>query len=462
MNNYFESGKIPPQAVDMEEAVLGALMLEQDAIYEICDFLKPDSFYKEAHQIIYKAAIELNTKSNPIDILTITEQLRLSGKLDQIGGPFYIIQLTNSIASASNIEFHSRIIYQKFIQRELIRVSSAIQNMAFDESIELEDLIDYSENELYQVTDFNIKKDAVILKEAIRDKIKEIEIIQKQKNKLTGIPSGITRVDRIISGWQKTDLIIIAARPSMGKTAYALNCAKNSNVPTALFSLEMSTNQLTGRLMCIDSEYTPTNLRDGNIEWEILDNHLNKIVDLPIYLDDTAALSLMELRAKARRLKMKYDIQLIIIDYIQLMTNSNEQNKKSREQEISSISRGLKVLAKELDIPIIALSQMNRGVENRSSKRPQLSDLRESGAIEQDADIVMFLHRPEKYGIFQDDEGNSLVNIVEIIISKHRNGMLDDIIVKVNDNSLTKWDVEDIVIFDNYLEVNKEFENDMF
>jgi len=429
-------GKVPPQAIEIEEAVLGAILIEKDAVIAVLDILKPESFYKDAHQKIYNAILELSTKEKPIDILTVTEELRSNDELESVGGPFYITQLTNRVASSAHIEYHSRIVAQKYIQRELIRISSEIQNRAFDDSIDVDDLLDFSERELFDIAEGNIKRETTKINVLIKKAIERIEEAAKHEETLVGVPSGYTKLDRLTSGWQKSDLIIVAARPSMGKTAFALSMGRTiaveHNRPIAFFSLEMSSVQLVNRLIVSETELPSNRIKNGNLdehEWKQLDTKIKQLVEAPIYIDDSPAISIFELRAKCRRLKLQHDIQLIIVDYLQLMTGP--PNIFSREQEVSSISRSLKSIAKELDVPIIALSQLNRSVEIRSgSKRPQLSDLRESGAIEQDADMVIFIHRPEKYGLFEDDDGNSLVGLAEILLSKNRNGPVGDIILR--------------------------------
>jgi replicative DNA helicase len=429
-----EYGKIPPQALELEEAVLGAIMLEKDAIIEVIDILKPESFYKEEHQKIFKSIMDLFASDKAIDLLTVTEQLRKEGHLEEVGGPAYITNLTGRIASSAHIDYHARIVQQKFIQRELIRVSTEIQNRAFDESIDVNDLLDFSEGELFNVAQGNIKKEAAAMNVLIKEAVTQIQEASKRENNLSGVPSGYTKLDRLTSGWQKSDLIIIAARPSMGKTAFVLSMARNTAIDhgkkVAFFSLEMASVQLVNRLITAEAEIASEKVRNGNLtedEWERLDYRIKRLEDAKIFIDDTPAISIFELRAKCRRLKRQHDIDIIIIDYLQLM-NGTPETKGNREQEVSAISRSLKGIAKELNVPVIALSQLNRSVEVRTgSKRPQLSDLRESGAIEQDADMVVFIHRPEKYGILQDDEGNSLKGLAEIILAKHRNGALGDV-----------------------------------
>jgi len=430
-------GKIPPQALDLEEAVLGAIMLEKDSILSVLDILEPGSFYKESHQMIYEVAQSLSQQEKPIDLLTVTEELRKLDKLEAVGGAVYIAQLTSRVGSAAHLEYHARIVAQKYIQRELIRVSSDIQERAFDEGTDVDDLLDFSERELLNIAEGHIKKETIRIRDLLKTAVEQIEEAGKRDDSLSGVPSGFTRLDRLTSGWQKSDLIIVAARPSMGKTAFVLSMARNMAVehsrPVAFFSLEMSSIQLVNRLIIGETQLSSSKIRTGrleNYEWEQLEYKIKDLEQSPIYVDDTPAISIFEFRAKCRRLKQKYDVQAVVIDYLQLMTGPKE-SAGSREQEVSSISRSLKSVAKELDIPIIALSQLNRSVEMRSgNKRPQLSDLRESGAIEQDADLVIFIHRPEYYGLDVDEEGNSLRGIAEIILAKHRNGPVGDIQLK--------------------------------
>lgn len=435
-----EKGKIPPQAIDLEEAVLGAMMIDKKGVDEAIDILKPDAFYKEAHKHIYEAIEMLFKASQPIDILTVSTQLRKNGKLDLIGGDFYLINLTQKIASSAHIEFHSRIILQKFIQRSLIKISSEIIEDAYDESSDIFELLDQAESKLYDVTQGNIKKSTETAQSLVAQAKKRIEEIGKREG-LSGLPTGFHKLDGLTSGWQPSDLIIIAARPGMGKTAFVLSMARNiaidANKGVAFFSLEMSSVQLITRLISSETGLSSEKLRTGKLEqheWEQLNVKVKDLEKAPLYIDDTPSLSIFDLRAKARRLKSQYDIQLIIIDYLQLMTaGGNGKGGGNREQEISTISRNLKGLAKELDIPVIALSQLSRAVETRgSSKRPLLSDLRESGAIEQDADIVSFIYRPEYYKIdvWDDEEQSPTEGQAEFIVAKHRNGGLDNIRLK--------------------------------
>ena len=445
-NQLSEHGQVPPQAVELEEAVLGAIMLEKDAIISVGDLLKSDSFYKPAHQKIYKAIMSLSSKEEPIDILTVTEELKRQGDLESSGGPFYVSQLTSRVANAAHIEHHARIIAQKFIQRELIRVSSEIQSSAFDESIDVADLLDQAQQDVFDIAEGNIKKESSHIRPLADEVIDQIIAASKREDGLSGVPSGFTALDRITSGWQKSDLVIIAARPSMGKTAFVLSMTRNMavdhNAPIAIFSLEMGADQLVKRMISSETELGSEKLRNGRLadhEWEQLHTKIKTLIDAPIFVDDTPGLSIYELRSKCRRLKAKHDIGCIIIDYLQLMTAGSDM-KGNREQEVSLISRQLKIIAKELNIPVIALSQLNRGVEQRTgdAKKPMLSDLRESGAIEQDADMVLFIHRPERYGITEDAEGNSLIGIADIIIAKHRNGAVGEIQLRFR-NQLAKF-----------------------
>jgi len=434
---FSEHGKVQPQATNLEEAVLGALMLDKDAVALIIDILRPASFYKEAHQHIYKAICDLFEKSHPIDLLTVTEELKKLGKLEVVGGPYQLVELTNRVASSANIEFHARIIAQKFIQRELIRSSTETIRAAYEDTVDVFDLLDSAEQNLFNITEQNLSRGSLGMSTLINMAVKQLEEMSGKEEGLTGVPTGFVGLDQITSGWQPSDLIIIAARPGMGKTAFTMAVARNAaiefNKGVAFFSLEMSSLQLVNRLISMETEIPSEKLRKGQLEdyeWQQLHAQVDKLSNVPLFIDDTPGISIFELRAKCRRLKMQHDIQLVVVDYLQLMTGGGD-NKGNREQEISMISRGLKGLAKELNVPVIALSQLSRAVETRGgSKRPQLSDLRESGAIEQDADIVSFIYRPEYYQILEDEEGNSLKGIGEIIIAKHRNGALDSVKLK--------------------------------
>jgi len=446
-------GKLPPQALDLEEAVLGALMLEKDALSAVIDILKPEVFYKDAHQKIFQSIQTLFTASSPVDILTVSAQLRQQGDLEMIGGAFYITELTNRVASAANIEFHARIISQKFIQRELIRISTDIINQSYEDTSDVFELLDYAEKNLFDIAQNNLRRDSRKIDDIVKESLKMLESLRGKEDILTGVPSGFTALDRVTNGWQKSDLIIIAARPAMGKTAFVLSCARNASVqfnkPVVFFSLEMSSVQLTNRLISGESEIEQEKIRKGQLEdweWHKLTSKIGNLSEAPLIIDDTPALNVFEFRAKCRRLKAQYDIQMIIIDYLQLMQGKADgKGGGNREQEISSISRALKQVAKELNVPVIALSQLSRAVENRpgGSKKPMLSDLRESGAIEQDADMVLFLYRPEYYGLDQDENGNPTAGIGEVIIAKHRNGETGSVPLRFIGKYVKFTDLED-------------------
>ena len=430
---FASQGRIPPQATDLEEVVLGALMLEKDAVNEVIDILNPEVFYLDKHQKIFAAIKDLFGKSEPIDILTVTNELKFRGELELVGGAYYIAKLTNRVVSAANIEYHARILIQKYIQRELIKISSEMIHKSFEDTTDVFDLLDEAEANLFKISENNLRRSYDTMQDLVAQAIKEIENAKTTDNKLRGVPSGYTMLDGITQGWQKSDLIILAARPSMGKTAFALNLARNAavdfHVPVAFFSLEMSKVQLVTRLISTEASLPADKLRSGDLaeyEWLQLNTKVTSLTDAPIFIDDTPQLSIFELRAKCRRLKQQHDIQMIFIDYLQLMTAKGEKGL-NREQEISTISRSLKSLAKELQIPVLALSQLSRSVEQRpGSKKPILSDLRESGAIEQDADMVLFLYRPEYYKNEADAEEKPKGYTV-VDIAKHRNGKLGEI-----------------------------------
>ncbi|MDN3596714.1 replicative DNA helicase [Zunongwangia endophytica] len=434
-----EKGKIPPQAVDLEEVVLGAMMIDKKGVDEIIDILHPDAFYKNSHKLIYEAIFKLFENTEAIDLLTVSNQLKKDGNFEKAGGDYYLIQLTQRVSSSAHIEFHARIILQKYIQRSLIKISAEIIEEAYDESVDVFDLLDSAEAKLYEVTQGNIKKSTESAQSLViqaKSRIQEIS----NKEGLSGVPSGFDKLDELTSGWQPSDLIIVAARPGMGKTALTLSMARNISVgqgiPVAFFSLEMSSVQLITRLISSETGLSSEKLRTGNLEkheWEQLNVKVKDLEKAPLFIDDTPSLSIFDLRAKARRLASQFGIKLIVIDYLQLMTAGGTQKGGNREQEISTISRNLKALAKELSVPVIALSQLSRAVETRGgSKRPLLSDLRESGAIEQDADIVSFIYRPEYYKIeeWDDEERSPTEGQGEFIVAKHRNGGLENIRLK--------------------------------
>jgi|TARA_B110000914_G_scaffold174202_1_gene155242 replicative DNA helicase len=431
-------GKLQPQAIELEEVVLGALMIDNESLSDTIDSLQPEYFYKPDHQKIFEAIVNLFNNSKPVDILTVSEELKRMDVLESIGGMLYISQLTNNISSSSNTEFHARIIAEKFIKRSLISISNNIIGDAFNDTIDIFDLLNTAEEKLFTVTEGTLRKSYDKMSTLIKGALDNIEILRQKEDGLSGVPSGFTKLDRVTSGWQKSDLVIVAARPGMGKTAFALSMARNIAISheTAIgfFSLEMSSEQLVSRLIASEAELSASKLRKGDLQdFEMVQLHekIKQLSEAQIYIDDTPALTIFELRAKARRLVKNHNVGIIIVDYLQLMSAGG--NAGNREQEISAISRSLKGIAKELKIPVIALSQVNRGVENRTgtgSKRPMLSDLRESGAIEQDADIVTFIYRPEYYKIYEWDNGDDSRSQAEIIIAKHRNGALENVRLK--------------------------------
>ena len=453
-----QQGKIPPQALDLEEAVLGAMLIDKKGVDEVIDILQPDAFYKTAHQYIFNAIYQLFHDSQPIDLLTVSSALRKDGKLEIVGGEFYLVQLSQRVASSAHIEFHARIILQKFIQRSLIRISNEIIETAYKDSTDVFDLLDEAESKLYDVTQGNIKRSSQSAQNLVIEAKTRIEEISKREG-LSGVSTGFQKLDKLTSGWQPSDLIVIAARPGMGKTALTLSMARDiavtKEIPVAFFSLEMSSVQLITRLISAETGLSSEKLRTGKLadhEWQQLNVKVTDLEKAPLFIDDTPSLSIFDLRAKARRLASQNGIKLIIVDYLQLMTAGSSSKVGNREQEISTISRNLKALAKELDVPVIALSQLSRAVETRGgTKRPMLSDLRESGAIEQDADIVSFIYRPEYYNIdeWDDDEHTPSEGQAELIVAKHRNGGLDNIRLKFISH-LGKF--EDIDNFDSPFE----------
>ena len=432
--------KLYPQAIDIEKSVLGGIIIEEDAILEVVNIINVDTFYSYQNKEVYKAILNLFENHLPIDLRTVIDQLKKNGSLEKIGGEEYVVSLIDRVVSGVNIEYHSFLILEYAIKREIINISKEILKQALDPTVDIFNLIDTAEQKMLDVSSRNIKKNYSDLNTLLKETISTIDQKRNNKTGITGIPSGFSGLDALTSGWQKSDLVIIAARPGMGKTAFTLSLVRNAavmnNTPVALFSLEMSSVQLVSRLISAESELDATKINNGqleNYEWEQLKHKTSIISQAPIYIDDTPALSVSELRTKCRKLKVKHDIQMIVIDYLQLLTSNSLFNKGTfnREQEISYISRSLKSLAKELEVPVITPSQLSRAVETRGGdKRPMLSDLRESGAIEQDADIVMFLYRPEYYGLFSEDNDFNIKGITELIIAKHRNGPLDTAFAK--------------------------------
>ena len=436
-------GKVPPQARDLEEAVLGAILIEKDAISYVSDILKPESFYVDAHGKIYRAIQNLFARSQPIDLLTVSEELRKEGQLESVGGAYYLSELTNKIGSSANVEFHARIVIQKFIQRELIHISNDIIKDAYEDTTDVFDLLDGAEKRIYEITDKNLRNATQGIGQLVSKSVMQIdELISNDGGVIQdSVPSGYKDLDNFIFGWKATDLVIVAARPSMGKTAFVLNVARNAavdyNMPVAIFSLEMGGVQLAKRLISMETEIDAQKVTNGKMteaEFAHLRDKVERLAQAPIYINDQPAINVYELRAQCRRLQNAHGIKMVIIDYLQLMSGGNDKGM-NREQEISNISRSLKGLAKELNIPVIALSQLNRSVETRGGdKKPQLSDLRESGSIEQDADMVMFLYRPEYYKIDEDKDGVSLKGIAEIIVAKHRNGPVGSVQLRFQNN----------------------------
>ncbi len=429
---------VQPQAVEIERVVLGALMVDSDAFSVVSELLKPETFYEPRHQKIYEAIRNMNMDERPVDIMTLNDELSKMGEIDKVGGVDYLMEISSQVASAAHVESHARILAEKYMQRQLIHFAGDIETKAYDSSVDVDELMQQAEGSLFQISQNNMKQDFTQVAPVVKNAVEILQRAASNKGGLTGIPTGYTGMDEITSGWQASDLVIIAGRPAMGKTSFALSIAKNvavdDGVPIGFFSLEMNNVQLVNRLISNVCEVSGRKILNGQLDpsdWERLDKRIGRLTDAPIYVDDTPGLSVFELRTKARRLVREKGVKIIMIDYLQLM-NANGMKFGSRQEEVSTISRSLKGLAKELDIPVLALSQLSRNVENREGlegKRPQLSDLRESGAIEQDADMVLFVHRPEYYHIYQDEKGNDLHGMAQIIIAKHRKGSTGDVLL---------------------------------
>ena len=429
---------VQPQAVEIERVVLGALMVDSDAFSVVSELLKPETFYEPRHQKIYEAIRNMNMDERPVDIMTLNDELSKMGEIDKVGGVDYLMEISSQVASAAHVESHARILAEKYMQRQLIHFAGDIETKAYDSSVDVDELMQQAEGSLFQISQNNMKQDFTQVAPVGKNAVEILQRAASNKGGLTGIPTGYTGMDEITSGWQASDLVIIAGRPAMGKTSFALSIAKNVavdyGVPIGFFSLEMNNVQLVNRLISNVCEVSGRKILNGQLDpsdWERLDKRIGRLTDAPIYVDDTPGLSVFELRTKARRLVREKGVKIIMIDYLQLM-NANGMKFGSRQEEVSTISRSLKGLAKELDIPVLALSQLSRNVENREGlegKRPQLSDLRESGAIEQDADMVLFVHRPEYYHIYQDEKGNDLHGMAQIIIAKHRKGSTGDVLL---------------------------------
>jgi len=433
MNDF---NKVPPQAIDVEEAVLGTCMVYPDTVFELG--LIPEMFYKDSHQRIFKAIQDVS-RHGGCDPITVTNKLRDNNELETIGGPVSLTKLTTNIFTDQMVGRYALILKEKYLKREFIRISTEIQNKSFDDSLPLDELIDFSESSLFKLSDITQSRDIERLNRIIDEQLVEIEKIYKKEKKLTGIPSGFTEIDRATGGWQEENLIIIAARPSMGKTALALAFASNAaklNYPFGFFSLEMSRKELATRFLSSASDYSNIQIRNAEINLEKLIEKSWDVSSLPIWIDDSPAISLYELRSKVKKMVIRHGVKGVVIDYLQLMKGEGE----SREQEVSKISRGLKAISKEFHIPVIALSQLNRKCEERKDKRPMLSDLRESGAIEQDADMVCLLWRPAYYDISSvdiDHAEESSEGVLFVDIAKNRNGITGDFVLYHN-QSLTK------------------------
>lgn len=431
-------GHKQPQQLDFEEAVLGALLIEQDAYSQVSSFLKPDMFYDHRHQLIYEAVQSLSVNQRPVDVLTVPQYMESQGTLEDAGGAYYVAKLAQDVITSAHIEYQAKIILQKYQARQLITYASRLIHDAFDETTDVADLMNFAEGHLFELTQQTQTKSYSQINPVITQAIEQIKMAAQNEGGLSGLPSGFEKVDKMTNGWQKSDLIIIAARPAMGKTAFVLSMVKNmavdQRIPVAMFSLEMSNVQLVNRLIQNVCDIKGDKIKSGQLEkyeWEQLDNRVNQLIDAPVFVDDTPSLSIFELRTKARRLVREHGVKMIMIDYLQLM-NASGMSFGNRQEEVSTISRNLKALAKELNIPIIALSQLNRATENREGsqgKRPQLSDLRESGAIEQDADMVCFIHRPEYYKL-PEENGVDMRGKAELIIAKHRSGAVGTAVLR--------------------------------
>ena len=451
------TGKLTPQAIEFEEAVLGALMIDDNAVTSVLDVLSPKMFYLEAHQHIFSAINKLFGMAEPIDLLTVTNQLRKDKLLDVVGGASYLAMLTNRVTSSANVEYHARIVMEKFVVRELIHNCNSIITDSYDESADVLQLLDQAETKIFNIIESNFKRDSKELHQVVRTALDNLNQIREHSDELQGVPCGIRAIDEKTGGWQKSDLIIMAGRPGMGKTSFVLTIARNAaidyNMPVAFFSLEMSATQLVQRMFSMESGVNSEHISKGTLtaeEWQKLMDNVGKLETSNLIIDDTPALSVFDLRAKCRRLKHKHDIKLVIVDYLQLMQGNADGSSKggNREQEISYISRSLKALAKELDIPVIALAQLSRAVETRGgSKRPMLSDLRESGSIEQDADMVLFIYRPEYYhmDVFEEDQ-TPAAGLAEIMFEKNRHGSNGNIRVRFQ-KQYTKFSDVDTVLF---------------
>lgn len=419
--------KVPPQNIEAEQSVLGAILIENSALYKTVEIIGSDDFYKEAHRKIFFAMLELSEKNEAIDLVTLTDYLRKKNELESIGGATYLSLLSNTVPTAANIRYHSKIVYEKALLRNLINTATEIVREGYEDSRDIEELLDHAENAIFSISEKKIKPSFTAIRDIIKDSFETIERLSEKKERVTGMPTGFYDLDMLTSGFQPSDLIIVAGRPSMGKTALCLCVAQHVSIekkqPVAIFSLEMAKEQLVMRMLCAEARVDSHKLRSGFLgksDWPRLTTAAGRLSEAPVFIDDTPGTSVLEMKAKARRLKAEHGLNLIIVDYLQLMSGRGERRRgggDTREQEISEISRSLKALAKELSVPVIALSQLNRAVESRQDKRPLLADLRESGAIEQDADVILFIYREEVYKQNEETRG-----IAEIIIGKQRNG----------------------------------------
>ena len=421
--------RVPPQNIEAEQAVLGAMLIEKEAIARVTELLKGGDFYREAHRLIFEAMLDLYNRNEAVDMITVIELLKREDNLEKVGGIAYVTSLANSVPTAANVHYHAKIVEEKALLRQLIQTSTKIAALGYEGSEEVSQIVDQAEKMILEVSNRRIGGDFTPIKSIVLDAFGKIEQLYESRGGITGLATGFKDLDRLTSGLQKSDLILVAARPSMGKTAFTLNIASNVAIrekkAVAFFSLEMSKEQLVQRMLCAEASIDSQKLRIGELEdddWTKLINAADRLSGAPIFIDDTAGISVLEMRSKARRLKVEHDLSLIIIDYLQLMQGSGGKGGENRQQEISEISRSLKGLARELGVPVVALSQLSRSVESRQVKKPMLSDLRESGSLEQDADIVAFLYREDYYN--PDTENK---NITEIIVAKHRNGPVDSV-----------------------------------
>ncbi|KPK45456.1 MAG: replicative DNA helicase [Nitrospira bacterium SM23_35] len=420
-NTDLHLDKLPPQNLDAEQSVLGAILIDNNALTRALEILDPEDFYKMSHRKIFFAMTELFDKNEPIDLITLTDELKKNDELEAVGGIAYLSQMVNMVPTAANVKYHSHIVREKALLRGLLLSANEIAGKVYEDNLDAEDLVDYAERSIFRISDKRVKASFVTLREVIRDSFEMIEHLYDKKETITGVPSGFRDLDDLTTGFQKGDLIVVGGRPSMGKTAFALNIAQHVGLelrePVAIFSLEMAKEQLAIRMLCAEAMVNSNSIRKGFIkkeDWHKLTSAASNLTGAPVFIDDTSGITVLELRAKARRLKIEHGLSLVIVDYLQLMRGKGSFER--REQEISDISRSLKALSKELSVPVIAVSQLNRSVEQRRPPKPILADLRESGAIEQDADVILFLYRDEVYNK-ESKKGHA-----EVIIAKQRNG----------------------------------------